>query len=351
MKRFKIIICVFACLALMFNEAMAGNTDRSGEAGAYQLLMNPWARSSGLHGLNSASTRGVESMRVNVAGLAYVDQTQIVLARSIWFQGSETSVTAVGFGQKMGESGVLGVSMMSTGLGDINVTTTSNPEGTGATYSPSLFNLGLAYSREFSNSIRGGATIRLINESISDVSATGVCIDAGIMYTAGDNDEVRFGISLRNVGTPMTMSGDGLSFTGQAIEGDHTLTQTSLAAKYELPTMLNIGGAYDFLIGEKNRLTLMGNFISNSFTKDVLGAGLEFSLLDRFMLRGAYRFEANVFDDFDEQGRTNVHTGLSGGFSVELPLGEEGPAFGIDYSYRATNPFGGTHTLGLILDL
>jgi len=352
MKNLKYIICAIATVFLIGAECYAGNTDRAGEAGAYQLLMNPWARSSGLHGMNSASIKGIEAMRVNVGGLAYLDQTQIILARSIWFQGSDISVTAAGFAQKMGDSGgVLGISIMSTNIGEIEVTSTDNPEGTGATFQPGIFNLGIAYSREFSNAIRGGVTVRLINESISDVTATGIAIDAGILYTAGDNDEARFGIALRNVGTPMTYNGDGLAFSAPAPDGDYNQTIASRAAKFELPSLLNIGAAYDFLIGENNKLTLMGNFVSNSFTKDVLGAGIEFSLLDRFMIRAGYRYEANVFDDFEEQGRTNAHTGLSGGFSIDLPISEDGPNFGIDYSYRTTNPFNGTHTLGLKLDL
>jgi len=352
MKNLKYIICAFACVLLISAESFAGNTDRAGEAGAYQLLMNPWARSSGLHGMNSASIKGIEAMRVNVGGLAYLDQTQVIVARSIWWQGSDISVTSAGFAQKIGDSGgVLGISLMSTGVGEIDVTTTDNPEGTGATFRPTYFNMGIAYSREFSNAIRGGVTVRIINESIADVTASGIAVDAGILYTAGDNDEARFGIALRNVGTPMTYEGDGLSFSGNAPDGDYNITINSRAAKFELPSLLNIGVAYDFLLGESNKITLMGNFISNSFTKDVLGAGIEFSLLDRFMLRAGYRYEANVFDDFEEQGRTNIHTGLSGGFSIDLPVSEDGPRFGIDYSYRTTNPYNGTHTLGVKLDL
>lgn len=32
----------------------AGNPDRQGEAGAYELTLNPWARSAGLHSLTTA---------------------------------------------------------------------------------------------------------------------------------------------------------------------------------------------------------------------------------------------------------------------------------------------------------
>ncbi|MFM8489243.1 MAG: DUF3308 domain-containing protein, partial [Bacteroidota bacterium] len=48
--------------------SFAGNPDRQGEAGANQLLINPWARSAGLHEANTSGTSGVEAMYLNVAG-------------------------------------------------------------------------------------------------------------------------------------------------------------------------------------------------------------------------------------------------------------------------------------------
>ena len=59
---------------------VAGNPDRQGEAGANELLFNPWARSAGLHSMNTASIMGVEAMRLNIAGLARVPGTELLIA-------------------------------------------------------------------------------------------------------------------------------------------------------------------------------------------------------------------------------------------------------------------------------
>ena len=48
--------------SLLCTNATAGNPDRVGSAGASQLLINPWARSSGWGGANIASVRGLESI-------------------------------------------------------------------------------------------------------------------------------------------------------------------------------------------------------------------------------------------------------------------------------------------------
>ena len=51
-------------------ELQAGNEQRVGQAGATQLQINPWARTTGLGGANIASITGLEATFANVAGFA-----------------------------------------------------------------------------------------------------------------------------------------------------------------------------------------------------------------------------------------------------------------------------------------
>ena len=61
---------------------LAGNPDRQGEAGASELLLNPWARSAGIHSMSTASVSGVEAMRINVAGLGRMKSGEFMLANT-----------------------------------------------------------------------------------------------------------------------------------------------------------------------------------------------------------------------------------------------------------------------------
>jgi len=61
---------------MALTQAQAGNPDRAGEAGAYELLINGWARSAGQMGMNTASITGLEAMRFNVGGLAFVEKNR-----------------------------------------------------------------------------------------------------------------------------------------------------------------------------------------------------------------------------------------------------------------------------------
>jgi hypothetical protein len=44
-------------------------------------------------------------------------------------------------------------------------------------------------------------------------------------------------------------------------------------------------------------------------------------------------------------------TGLTGGISFNAPVSKTGSYFGVDYTYRATNPFSGIHTIGIRFSL
>lgn len=338
-----VIIVGFSIPGLM----MAGNPDRQGEAGAYELLLNPWARSAGLHTLSTSMIKGVESMRLNVAGLVHIPKTQVLIGHTRYLVGTGINLNAIGLGQKVGKNGALGLSLMAMDFGDIAVTTTDQPEGTGASFSPNFFHLGISYAHIFENKVSVGFTLRTISESTADLSAQGFALDAGVQYVTGPQDNFRFGISLRNVGTPMRFGGEGLSFRSTNPDGviNYDLSYDQRAATFELPSVLNIGASYDIILDTRNRISVLGNFTSNSFSRDAIGAGLEYSFKDIFMLRGAYRYELGSNLD---PVINNVYSGIAAGVSLEVPFSEKNDTrFAIDYGYRATSTWNGTHNLTL----
>ena len=83
MKKFSILI--IALLTLITNDTFAGNEDRIGSAGASQLLINPWSRSSGLAGSNIASIRGIQGSFLNPAGMAFTRQTEVLFSNCLLY--------------------------------------------------------------------------------------------------------------------------------------------------------------------------------------------------------------------------------------------------------------------------
>ena len=350
MKSFyKYIAAITFSVALLLPSynLLAGNPDRSGQAGASELLINPWAGSSGWGGANIACTRGLESIYTNVAGTAFTERTELIFANTTYLKGADINIMTFGFTQRVGEAGALSLAIMSMGFGDVSRTTINNPDPGDAiigTFAPNLMNINIGYAKIFSNSIYGGFTIKIISESMADMSAQGVAIDAGIQYVTGPMENIKFGIALKNVGPTMKFSGDGLTFRGFY----NQFSRTS-------PTFVQPSSEYDcrrsfllrrirFPFGDNNRFTLAGAFISNSFTKDQFSIGGEFSLKNYLVLRAGYLYEDGITKKSD---RTTVYTGPSAGLSVQIPLNKEkGSIFSVDYSYRDTDPFSGVHTIG-----
>jgi hypothetical protein len=348
------IIIAFAVI-LVTAPVYGGNPDRTGQAGASELLINPWAQSSGWYGLNISSIRGVEAPNVNVAGLTFLNNTQLEFSRTEWLVGSEISINTFGFAQKVGD-GAIGLTLTSMDLGEVEITTTESPDGTGAFYKPRFSNLGLSYARNFADYLSGGITMRIISESISDVKAIGVSLDVGIQYITGSEihpEQIKMGIALKNIGTPLKFDGDGLSFRGNVPDGDYEMTQEFRSESFELPSLLTIGASYDFFFGQNHRLTAVGNFVSNSFYKDQFGAGLEYALKvknnEMFMLRAGYRYENGITDDVE---RTSATTGIAAGVTFQYPINEMGNVLaGLSYSYRTSYQYNGSHCFGFRLSL
>jgi len=346
------ILTVFALLGIMvFHSANlnAGNEDRVGQSGASELLINPWARSSGWGSVGTACTRGLEAMYTNVAGVAFTAKTELIFSHGMFLKGSGIGINSFGLTQKIGATSVLGISVMSMTFGEIAVTTVDNPEGGIGTFTPNLTNINISYAKMFSNSIYGGLTVKVITERIANLTASGIALDAGIQYITGLNENIMFGITLKNVGPRIKFNGDGLSFRGLIPTASSLSTVQQRSAEFELPTSLNIGGAYDAKLAESHHLIIAANFSSNSFAKDQYTLGLEYRMMDYLMLRGAYTYEKGITKKAD---RTSVYTGPSAGITVQVPFGKEkASSFAVDYSYTPTDPFAGTHNIGARINL
>ena len=352
MKRILRIFAVVVILtALSAPSAQAGNDERRGTAGASELLVNPWTRSTGWGGVNIANVRGLEAMFNNAAGLAFVGNVEVAYANTMLYGGrsgltSGATINTFGIGIRVFDAGVLGAYVMSMGFGDIDVTKYENPEITNGTFSPSYMNINVAYAHSFTRSIHGGAVIKLVTESTDNVSASGFAIDAGIQYVTGEFDQLKFGISLKNRGPSMSYGGTGLSLQMINTAGNNFTVETR-SAEMELPTCLNIGLSYDFLFEKWDQcLTVAASFTSNAFLRDNYTLGFEYSLLKMFQLRAGYIFQPGMFSDSD---RATAVNGICAGASVDIPLSKkEGNNTGItvNYSYQSATPLKGTHSIG-----
>lgn len=358
MKNFFTTSALTLCALALSVPSFAGNKDRSGQAGATELTLNPWGRGNGLFNLNTAGVVGLESMKLNIAGLARTENTEVGLAYTNFLSGSKVSISNGGIAQKVGNFGVLGFNIMSMGFGDITVTDYNNPEGGIGSYKPQFINMTLGFAKSFNEHIFAGISGTFVSEQIANVKANGAAFDAGVQYVTGKRDNFHFGVTLRNVGTNMRYTGGGFSLNGAAPENPTQSMSIQIPTeKFEMPTNLNFGASYDFYLDAnklpsedakpKHRATVMANFTSNSFNNDYIGGGIEYSFKDMLMLRGAYRYEKNISD---AEQSTTLYTGFAAGATIQTSIGKGGPLLALDYAYKPTrNPNNGIHTFSIRL--
>jgi hypothetical protein len=375
----------------MVSPAFAGNRDRSGQAGASHLLIDPWARTSGMAGAGVAEVRGLESVFSNVAGLTSVRKTELAFNRTQYLVGSGCgiNINSIGIAQHLGKQkdfGVIALSFFSQNFGEVMITTTDQPEGGLGHFSPTLTYIGLHYAKSFNNFIKGGVSIKIINERISDSKATGFAIDAGVQYVTGKFENFKIGVTLKNIGLPMRYSGDGLSVRARITSQDYEQTLEMRSAEFEMPSLLSIGISYDLLFfgaeyadyskedlaaegltrdDAEHRLTFAGAFTANSYTRDVFSIGLEYGFRNIFMIRAGYGFENIGKGAVSSENETaaillnsdSFFSGPAVGASILIPFTKErknhtiGPRMYLDYAYRFTNHWRGNHYIGIKIAL
>ncbi len=377
-----LIVCISLVAFMLPRESMAGNKDRSGQAGAQHLLIDPWARTNGWGNAGVADIRGIEALYSNVAGSAFIKKTEIGFTRTQYLSGSGANIgiNCVAIAQGLTKTnsegrkidlGTLGVSLFNMTFGDIPVTTVEQPEGTAAMFSPKLNWIGIHYAKSFNKYIHAGISVKIINESITDVKANGIAIDAGVQYVTGAYENFKIGVAIRNIGLPMSYKGDGLSLRVVPNDSQHELTMEQRSALYELPTALSIAVSYDFLfftgtyktmdkemrkeegltrLDALHRLTLAGTFTANAYSADEVAVGMEYGFKNIFMVRAGYVLDMAPLTD---AVRTSFYTGPSVGASVAAPLSKKNKRQQLifDYAYRFTSQWGGNHYLGVRLAL
>ncbi len=340
----KIFIQKMVLLLLVSSVAVyAGGGSRNGTGGATQLLIPVGAQGISLSGSNISSLKGIDALYWNPAGISRVNYgVEAAFSHMSYLADIGVNYGAVSF--QVSDLGVFAVSLKSLTIGDINVTTVENPDGTGQTYAPQLMTAGLTYAKNLSDRISVGITGNLISEKLGLVNSMGFAFNIGVMYTGlGGMDGLSFAIVMKNLGPQMKFSGSGLNILAEA-SGYQRPTQyyTVDAAAFELPSSLEIGVAYAPIMTESNSLFLSTTFQNNNFSGDQYKLGAEYTYNNMFSIRGGYTYAPDYQDE-------EFIYGLTAGFGINYEI--EGLKVRLDYAYRDVDYFDSNHIFALTFGL
>ncbi len=337
----KLSLLFLALIIIVANEAVAGRGDKAGTSAAPMLLIPVGARDLALGGSTVANTFGIEAVHYNPAGVAWgKKQSEAIFSHMNYI--ADIGVDYIGVSSTFDGLGTLAFTIKSLSIGTIAITTETNPDGTGETFTPRFTTIGATYANSFTDRISVGFTVNLISEQIDRVSSSGVAFDFGVQYKNFANfNGLDLGVAMKNVGPQMEYGGPGLTRRGQLDDLLRPASYYNLqAAKAELPSVIELGFAYKATLTEQSYFNLSTIFQNQNLSDDEYKMGGEFVWDNSFFLRGGYNISQESYVDSYIYGAT---------FGAGLNQNFDGLDFTFDYAYRDVKFFEANHVFSIKL--
>ena len=327
-------------LLLLTMSVYGGDVSRKGTTGAELLLIPVGATGIATGGSFAASITGLESIYYNPAGLSKSSGTEVMFNFMTYI--ADVNLAYFAMSTPIEGIGTVGMFFKTLDFGDIPITTTEFPDGTGINYSPSYMVIGLTYSKAITDRISIGANFKLINEQIINTSATGFAIDAGVQYEL--SKQLDLAVALKNIGGNMKYSGADLQQTttipgtaNGSTEGNYEI----LTEEFQIPSYFEMSLAYKINVSNENKIILASTYTANNALEDVVSVGAEFGYLNTFFLRGGYKYQVENSSDY------LYSYSVGAGVNYELV---DGLSLKVDYAYRDVAEFAeNNHVFSIIL--
>ena len=333
-------LLVTSFMVLTFTAAAVFAQNRAGTSAAPELLIPVGAKYEATAGSANAFVTGVDAIFWNPAGLDMEKSTGGALfSYRQYIAGISISYLAVG--GRFGDLGSVALSLRSFNIGTIDVTTESQPDGTGEQINPTFFTGGITYSKRLTDRISIGATVNLIDEGFGNVNASAIGFDFGVQYeNLVGIQGLGLGVAVKNVGTEMQYGGSGLYVQADVPTSGIGLSYYKLeAASFQLPSVIDIGLGYKKSLDENNSLEVMGTFENNNFGIDEYRVGADYGFMKTIDIRGGYLFSQTGGAFSSNAGNVSLFEGWSFGAGVDLTK-LTGLGLSFDYAYVPARYFG-----------
>lgn len=311
----KVIIYFTAFLVLCGGFASAEQFGKTGSVGAQFLKIAVGSRYQGMGEASVAIVDDAYSLYWNPAGLASIEGSNITFTNVNWM--TDIALNYVSFGTRIEDFGTIGFSATMLTMGDMEVTTVEEPEGTGEQFGASSFALTGGYATNLTHRLAFGIAVKYVYEKIYNESAGGFAFDFGTQLRTGFKS-LRIGMNIANMGAQLKFSGPDLMGPLDINAGANP-TGTANVEDYELPLTFRLGMAFDLLDRADSRWTVAVEAKHPNDNDQQASLGNEYGYQDKYFLRAGYKF------NYDEQGLT-----LGAGFRSKM--GEQ-TALIIDYAW------------------
>jgi hypothetical protein len=226
----------------------------------------------------------------------------------------------------------VGASVTSLHMDDMEITTETQPFGTGKYFKFGDLAVALSYARRMTDQFSFGITARYVEETLDVLKMRGLLVDIGTYYWTGIGS-TRFAVVVSNFGANVAPKGEVTLLGGE--------TRNSFQS-FSPPTLFKIGFAMEAFENQEYRVTTSIQLNHPNDNVENIRTGIEYEWNKTLFARiGVKRTIGAPL--FGEDGTSEDDVSLGVGFSVPVAL----TRVTADYAFTNYNRLGGTHRFSL----
>lgn len=297
MKKFITLLIIIALQAV----SVAGDFSKVGTTSAQFLKIGVGARAMGLGGSFTALANDVSALYWNPAGITNLRGFSFSVTHTEWF--ADISHDFAGIIYPLSSSDVIALNVVALNTGEQEVTTVTQPEGTGIFYDVSDLAIGLSYARVLTDRFSVGLTVKYIQQNMYNESANTFAVDIGTYLRTGFHDLI-IAMNMSNFGGSMQLEGrDLITITdlNNQVSGNYNPDAQLKTEPWPLPLIFRVGIAMDLVGGndpivasENNRFTLAIDGVHPNDNTEKLNIGGEYAWNENVFARLGYKINYDV---------------------------------------------------------
>jgi hypothetical protein len=292
MKKFILVIILF----VLQTTGNAEDFSKVGTAAAQFLKIGVGARAMGLGGTFTALANDVSTIYWNPAGISNINRFSIAVSHNEWF--ADISHDFAGVVYPLSTSDFLALHVVALNTGEQEVTTVTQPEGTGIYYDVSDLAIGLSYARTLTDRFSFGLTLKYVQQNLYNESANTFAIDLGTYLRTGFHDLI-IAMNMSNFGGNMQLEGrDLITLTdlNNQVSGNYNPDARLKTEPWPLPLTFRVGVAMNLVGGNdpiiespQNRFTMAVDGVHLNDNTEKVNIGGEYAWKETVFARVGYK--------------------------------------------------------------
>jgi hypothetical protein len=298
---------------------------------AYQFLkIAVDARAAAMGETFVAVANDASALYWNPAGLVQFDGNEVILSHTEYVIDLKHEFAGVSY--HLTPNDAVGISVISLHTDDMEITTETQPNGTGRYFTFGDLGLGASYARRMTDQFSFGVTVRYVQETLDILKMRGLMVDIGTYYWTGLGSS-RFAVVVSNFGSDVSPSGEAVEFNGATVNSFQSFSP---------PTQFKLGLAMEPYTDDLQRVTTTVELNHPNDNAENVHLGIEYQYAQWLWLRGGLKRtigERLLARDNSASGDYAL------GLGVAAPLGEK--RLMVDYAFSNFNLLGGLHRFTL----